>query len=182
MNKRQFLFSLSATIAGASAAADSPPADLSFDAWHRRTADALKGLERDPDRLTDVQIGDLGAQLRSREPAIVLPAIFTGSLRGFFQQLKWWTAGNIEADVRVAIVALHELSAPEPEPHLGYFAMNAERFAESERVPRLAEIALVRTHRAAFASAFHAAIAKNPSKNPRVIELRAGYDRQSRSK
>jgi len=182
MNKRQFLISLSGTIASVSVAADLPPADLSFDAWHQRAADALKGFQRDPDRLTDVQIGDLSAQLRSREPAIALPAIFTSAIRGFLQELVWWTAGNTEADVRVAIVALHELSAPEPEPHLDYFALNAERFTDRERVPRLAEVALVRTHRAAFAAAFHAAIAKNPSKNPRVTELRAAYERQSRSR
>jgi hypothetical protein len=177
LSKRGFLCSFGGAFTAASLAADTPPVEMSFEAWRKRTASALSGFQRDPDQLTGINIGDLGRCLDSRNPEIALPAIYTNVLRGWGPEHKWWTAGNTEGDVRIAIVALYELCSPEPEPKLGYFADNAERFAEKERGPRLAEIGLVKAHRASFAALFLEALAKNPSKNNTVAEFRDSLKR-----
>lgn len=179
MNKRRFLSVFSACIGTGSVVAAQASATTSFEKWHKRSAAALKTLGEDPDKLSETEVVGLIARARSREVSIALPAVFTRWLRSDFQQLKWWTAGNSEEDVRIAIVALHELSAPEPEPHLGYFEDNAARFAEDERRHRLAEVALVRSDRALFAAAFHEAIKGNPSHNPRIKELRKSFERHA---
>ena len=87
---------------------------------------------------------------------------------------RWLFTGNTCRANRVAILALVEcLGRDDPNPH--DFSADARRFEPVERAQREEEIRLVREQRVRFAKEFHRALARNPSKSPKIRQIKAAF-------
>ena len=87
---------------------------------------------------------------------------------------RWLFTGNTCRANRVAILALVEcLGRDDPNPH--DFSADARRFEPVERAQREEEIRLVREQRVRFAKEFHRALARNPSKSPKIRQIKDAF-------
>jgi hypothetical protein len=87
---------------------------------------------------------------------------------------RWLLTGNSCRANRVAILALVEcLGWEDPNPQ--DFMADARRFEPVERAQREEEIRLVREQRVRFAKQFHLALSRNPSKSPKIRQIKAAF-------
>jgi hypothetical protein len=87
---------------------------------------------------------------------------------------RWLFTGNTCRANRVAILALVEgLGREDPNPH--DLMADARRFEPVERAQREEETRLVREQRVRFAKEFHRALSRNPSKSPKIRQLKDAF-------